>query len=73
MPPHGNTGKPTRIPEDNPRMPLRRAHFKELMALHKYDVRVSLAVREMTREGNFDICLKEDEKDVVWLPPSAGN
>ena len=54
-------------------MPLRRAHFKELMALHKYDVQASLAVCEMTCEGNFDVYLKEDKKDIVLLPPSAGN
>ena len=49
-----------------------RAYFEELIPLHKYDVRASLAVREMTRDGNLDVRLKEDEKDVVWLPPSAG-
>ena len=42
-----------------------RAHFEELIALYKYNVRVSLAVRKMTCGGNFDVCLKEDKKDVV--------
>ena len=53
-------------------MPPLHAHFEELIALRKYDVRALLAVRKMTRDGNFDVFLKEDEKDVVWLPPSAG-
>ena len=69
---HGNTGKPTRIPKDDPGMPSLRAYFEELISLHKYDVRASLAVREMTRDGNLYVRLKEDEKDVVWLSPSAG-
>ena len=53
-------------------MPPLRANFEELIPLHKYNVRASLAVCKMTRDGNFDVCLKEDEKDVVWLSPSAG-
>ena len=71
IPPYGNTGKPSQIPEDNSRMPPICAHFEDLIALHKYDVRASLAVRKMTRDGNFDVSLKEDKNDVVWLPPSA--
>ena len=65
IPPHANAGRPTQISEDDPRMPPVRAHFEDLIALHKYDVQASLAVRKMTRDGNFGVSLKENEKEVV--------
>ena len=71
IPPHGNIRRPTQIPEHDPRMPPVRAHFEDLNVLHKYDVKALLAVSKMTRGGNFDVSLKENKTDVVWLPPSA--
>ena len=53
-------------------MPPIRAHFEELLELHKHNVRATKAVREMTKDGNNDVTLKEDNDDVVWLDCTAG-
>ena len=69
---NGNTGRATRIPETDPRMPPIRAHFEELIKLHKQKVRATKAVREMAAEGTSNIVLKEDDDNVVWLDSTAG-